>query len=135
MADVRALESVLTNLVQNSVTHGQATEVDVKVNRAGDGRLIVCITDNGSGFQGDLDQLGKLFVRHTRGSGSGVGLYIVRQLVKRMNGTISFTGGSSGGFRAEMIFPNAVGPREVAASESIPTTERTGYEATLAGRR
>ena len=135
MGDVRALESVLTNLVQNSVTHGRATEVDVDVRRAGDGRLIVCITDNGSGFQGDLDQLGKLFVRHTRGSGSGVGLYIVRQLVKRMNGTISFAGGSAGGFRAEMNFPNAEGLVSVAASESIPTTERTGYEATVAGRR
>ena len=31
MADARALESVLTNLVQNSVTHGQAHEVDVTV--------------------------------------------------------------------------------------------------------
>src|SRR5205814_5522873 len=31
MADSRALESVLTNLVQHSVTHGRATEVDVSV--------------------------------------------------------------------------------------------------------
>ena len=132
MADARALESVLSNLVQNSVTHGRATEVDVNVKRAGDGRLIVWVTDNGNGFQGDFDQLGKLFVRHTRGSGSGVGLYIVRQLVKRMNGTIRFTRGSPGGFRAEMEFPNAEG---AGAPESIPTTERTGYEATVAGRR
>jgi signal transduction histidine kinase len=135
MADVRALESVLTNLVQNSVTHGRATEVDVNVKRTNAGRLIVGVTDNGRGFQGDVDQLGKLFVRHTRGSGSGVGLYIVRQLVKRMKGTISFTGGSPRGFRAEMNFPNAEGPRSVAASESIPTAERTDYEATVAGRR
>jgi signal transduction histidine kinase len=132
MADVRALESVLTNLVQNSVTHGRATEVDVNVKRTNDGRLIVRVTDNGTGFQGDLDQLGKLFVRHTRGSGSGVGLYIVRQLVKRMNGTISFPGGSPGGFLAEMSFPNAGGAE---APESSRDTERTGYEATLAGRR
>jgi signal transduction histidine kinase len=132
MADVRALESVLTNLVQNSVTHGRATEVDVNVKRAGEGRLIVCVTDNGSGFQGDVDQLGKLFVRHTRGSGSGVGLYIARQLVKRMNGTIRFSAGSAGGFRAEMNFPNAGGP---GAPEAIRGTERTGYEATVAGRR
>src|SRR5437870_6723106 len=37
MADARALESVLTNLVQNSVTHGQATEVKVSVKRSDDG--------------------------------------------------------------------------------------------------
>src|SRR5712671_776566 len=41
MADARALESVLTNLVQNSVTHGQATEVDVSVKRNGDAHLII----------------------------------------------------------------------------------------------
>ena len=135
MADARALESVLTNLVQNAVTHGRATEVDVNVKRTNDGRLIVRVKDNGRGFQGDLNQLGNLFVRHTRGSGSGVGLYIVRQLVKRMTGTISFLEESPGGFLAEMDFPNAEGARGVAAPESIPATERTGYEATVAGRR
>src|SRR6266436_8022337 len=47
MADSRALESVLTNLVQNSVTHGQATEVEVLVKRSSDDRLIVRVRDNG----------------------------------------------------------------------------------------
>src|SRR5258708_7550902 len=124
MADSRALESVLTNLVQNSVTHGQATEVDVSVQRSNDDRLILRVRDNGHGFHGDPDGLGKLFVRHTRGSGSGVGLYIVRQLVRRMNGTISFADAGSSGFLAEMNFPNA-GP-----SNSM-SAERASYEATV----
>ena len=128
MADSRALESVLTNLVQNSVTHGQATEVELVANRNDEGRLIVRVSDNGQGFHGDPNQLGKLFVRHTRGSGSGVGLYIVRQLVKRMNGTVSFTDASSSGFLAEMDFPNA------GTSDSM-RAERSSYEATVAGRR
>jgi len=128
MADARALESVLTNLVQNSVTHGQATEVDVSVKRNGDAHLIIRVRDNGHGFHGDLNRLGKLFVRHTRGSGSGVGLYIVRQLVKRMNGTINFTDSSSNGFLAEMVFPNG-------ESADSMRAERSGYEATVAGRR
>jgi signal transduction histidine kinase len=132
MADARALESVLTNLVQNSVTHGQATEVDVHVKRTNDGRLIVRVADNGLGFQGDLNQLGKLFVRHTRGSGSGVGLYIARQLVKRMNGSISFSSGGPGDFSVEMNFPNSEAGE---TPESSRGTERTGYEATVAGRR
>ncbi len=128
MADSRALESVLTNLVQNSVTHGQATEVEVSIKRSNNDRLTVSVRDNGHGFHGDPDELGKLFVRHTRGSGSGVGLYIVRQLVKRMNGTISFIDASSSGFLAEMNFPNA------GTSHSL-RAERPSYEATVAGRR
>jgi signal transduction histidine kinase len=100
----------------------------VSVKRSGDGRLSLRVSDNGHGFHGDLNRLGKLFVRHTRGSGSGVGLYIVRQLVKRMNGTINFTDASPSGFLAEMDFPNA------GTSDSI-RPERASYEATVAGRR
>src|SRR2546425_9734430 len=51
LADARALESVLTNLVQNALTHGHATEVDFNVRKI-DGRLRVTVTDNGQGFQG-----------------------------------------------------------------------------------
>jgi len=104
MADARALESVLTNLVQNSVIHGHATQVEVTVRRT-NGRLSVTVIDNGRGFQGDQGQLGKLFVRHARSSGSGVGLYIVRQLAKAMNGGIKFRNGEAGGFAAELDLP------------------------------
>ncbi len=108
LADARALESVLTNLVHNAVTHGQATAVEVNVGR-GDQILRVAVLDNGRGFQGDLNRLGKLFVRHERSSGSGVGLYIVRQLAKAMNGTISFRNDGSKGFLAELQLPEAAG--------------------------
>lgn len=137
MADARALESILTNLVQNAITHGRATEVSVDVRRSRDGRLSVRLTDNGNGFQGDVNQLGKLFVRHTRGSGSGVGLYIARQLLKRMRGAISFRGGSGGGFVAELELPEAAGTH----ASGVPSERlhaggvRTNYEATVAGRR
>ena len=127
MADARALESVLTNLVQNAITHGRATEVSVEIKGNRNGRLSIRLADNGSGFQGDLSQLGKLFVRHTQGSGSGVGLYIVRQLIKRMNGGIGFQ--SANGFVAELDFP------DFEAAESQRVTKRASYEATVAGRR
>ena len=128
-ADARALESVLTNLVHNSVTHGRATRVDIDVARDEQGQLTVRIADDGSGFQGDFRQLGKPLVRLTQNSGSGVGLYIVRQLTRRMNGAISFKGGSGGGFISEMRFPAAP------TKDLQPGTERAAYEATVAGRR
>jgi len=121
MADARALESVLTNLVQNSVIHGQATRVDVAVRRNG-ARLSVTVTDNGRGFEGDSKQLGKLFVRHARSSGSGVGLYIVRRLAKAMKGGIKFQPDEAGGFTAELELPEAPGTH---ASGVLPESERT----------
>src|SRR4051794_19610406 len=61
LADARALESVLTNLIQNAVTHGQATDVDINIVAGRNGLAAISISDNGRGFAGDLDQLGKLF--------------------------------------------------------------------------
>ncbi len=136
MADARALESILTNLVQNSVIHGHATQVDVNVRRNA-GRLSVTVIDNGRGFQGDLSHLGKLFVRHARSSGSGVGLYIARRLAKAMHGTIQFCSGEESSFVAELELPEAVGTRAsgVLSGDSHAGGVRTDYEATVAGRR
>jgi two-component system phosphate regulon sensor histidine kinase PhoR len=114
-ADARALESVLANLVQNAVTHGQATRVDIDV-QENHGGLRLKVTDNGGGFAGNFDQLGKLFVRQSRNSGSGVGLYIARQLLKRMNGGLAFHPGDGGGFVAELDFPIARAEHRVTQS-------------------
>lgn len=105
LADARALESVLANLIQNAVNHGQATRVSFDIDKDAKGRLSVKVADNGRGFTGDFNQLGKLFVRHTRNSGTGVGLYIARQLLKRMNSMLSFHPSETGGFVAELNFP------------------------------
>lgn len=127
MADARALESVLTNLVQNAVIHGHASEVNISVHRAG-GRAHVTVFDNGQGFNGDLDQLGQPFVRHARSSGSGVGLYIVCQLVRAMHGAIKFRNGADGGLIVDVDLPEGESSREL-------LTDRVRHEATVAGRR
>jgi len=108
--DSRALESVLTNLIHNAVTHGDASEIRITAKPVGDDRLILRIIDNGRGFKGDFKQLGRLFVRHARGSGSGVGLYISRQLARRMNATLNFVPGDGGGFAAELNLPGVPQP-------------------------
>lgn len=104
--DSRAIESVLTNLIHNAVTHGEASEIRIDAEPRSGNRLTLRIADNGHGFNGDFSQLGKLFVRHARGSGSGVGLYISRQLAKRMNATLSFAPGAEAGFVAELNLPS-----------------------------
>jgi len=135
MADARALESVMTNLVQNSVIHGHANQVNIDV-RHHNGCVRVTVVDNGQGFKGDLSQLGKLFVRHARSSGSGVGLYIVRQLMRGMDGTIMFRNGSKTGFVAELELPDVTAASSVLNAEA---QEHAGdvrtHEATVTGRR
>lgn len=107
LADARAVESVLTNLVQNAVIHGQAQQISLTVETGAGRYLRLFVADDGQGFAGDYRQLGTLFLRPTRSSGSGVGLYIARQLVKRMSGTLHFAPGATGGFVAELTLPEA----------------------------
>jgi len=133
MADARALESVLTNLVQNAVIHGHATQVDVQVRRNA-GRVSVAVIDNGRGFDGDLGRLGELFVRHARSSGSGVGLYIVRRLLTAMNGTITFRNGEAKGLVAVLELPEGTHASGVQTEEHAASV-RTNHEAPVAGRR
>ncbi|MDF3821080.1 HAMP domain-containing sensor histidine kinase [Leptospira sp. 96542] len=87
--DRKALESIFKNLVDNARRHGKAKSIKIKVQK--DESLIqFFVEDNGSGFQGDHKYLTKPFVRLTATSGSGIGLYIVKKLAKKMNGKLKF---------------------------------------------
>lgn len=103
-ADARALESVLKNLVHNAHTHGEAEKVFLSVEESASG-VLLRITDNGKGFAGKVEDLGTLFLRHSQSSGSGVGLYLVRNLVEKMNGKISFCTQKSRALDIEISLP------------------------------
>ena len=105
-ADERALHSVFTNLMQNSVYHGAATEVVIEFQPSGSSLKTIIIRDNGRGFDGDWDQLSKLFVRHNHKSGSGVGLFLAKALIKKMNGKFSFNRDSKEGFGVVISLPS-----------------------------
>lgn len=95
LADARALEVVLRNLFQNALIHGGADAIDIRIDQIG-ARAVVRIEDNGSGSDLDVRELGRLFVRPTKKSGTGVGLYISRRLAKRMRGLLTLARGPRG---------------------------------------
>jgi signal transduction histidine kinase len=96
LADARALEVVLRNLFQNALIHGGASAVDVRIDPTGAARVAVRIEDDGSGSETDVRDLGRLFYRPTKRSGTGVGLYISRRLAKRMDGLLTLSRGARG---------------------------------------
>jgi PAS domain S-box-containing protein len=93
-ADADRLRQVLTNLVENAVKYaGESTAAHVLV-AAHDGSVRFVVRDRGIGIPpGDHSRIFEKFyrvdvdMRHGV-SGTGLGLYIVRELVDRMNGTI-----------------------------------------------
>lgn len=101
--DKRALESILKNLIENAINHGEATKVFLYVRRT-DSEIILEIADNGKGFQGNSAKIGQLYFRHTNRSGSGLGLYLTKILMRKMGGKTHFVI-ISREFRIQLIFP------------------------------
>ncbi|TGL58912.1 sensor histidine kinase [Leptospira sarikeiensis] len=106
LADRRALESIFRNLLENSMQHGGATKVRILSESLPGNKIRFLFADNGKGFLGNFKLLGRLFLRHTSTSGTGVGLYIAEKLAGRMGGNFSVQNSESGGFQAELILPS-----------------------------
>jgi len=106
-------EQIVTNLVSNALKYSPAGEpVDVVVS-AGEGRIEVTVTDRGPGIPAHeaeliferFKRLGDHMTRTT--SGSGLGLYIARQLAHAVGGELSLTSGLRGGTTFSLTLPAA----------------------------
>jgi signal transduction histidine kinase len=89
MADARAFDSIIRNLLQNAVVHGDASCVTVAVGGT-PARLQITVSDNGVGVEpARRSRLGFTLAAGDTG-GSGVGLFVCRQLITRMHGSLRF---------------------------------------------
>lgn len=108
VGDAMALQSVFRNLLQNARFHGQASRIDIQAETLSSSRIAVTFQDNGSGFQGDIASLGKGMLPQEDGRGNGIGLYLTKSLLQRMDGRIEFPKTESG-FCARVQFPGRLG--------------------------
>ncbi len=98
LADAGAVQMILRNLLENTVRHSGVRPATVHiVARAGEGGVVIEYRDDGRGVQGDVRELGTLFGRGGDSRGTGVGLYLVRALMRRMGGRVLFRSGEAGG--------------------------------------
>lgn len=87
--DRRALEAIFRNLLQNAKYHGKATKVFIDLQTESE-KTLIAVKDNGTGFSGSVEKLGSLFDRSNSRSGTGVGLWLIKNLTRRMNGRADF---------------------------------------------
>jgi signal transduction histidine kinase len=90
--DEAALRQVLVNLLTNAAKYGDGAPVRVTAD-ADATAVRIRVEDDGPGLpEGDLEPIFDLFYRSgansRRASGTGIGLYVVRQLVEAMGGTV-----------------------------------------------
>jgi two-component system sensor histidine kinase KdpD len=111
IADATALRQILTNLATNAAKYARrAGPICIRVVDHGDD-VGIQVEDRGPGLGLDPDALFGLFVRaeHTAklAAGTGIGLYVVRQLTEAMGGLISAANREDGGSVFEVRLPSA----------------------------
>ena len=122
------LEQIVTNLVTNSLLHGfegiEAGLIRIEGAPTGDERVALSYADDGVGIP---ETLGKrvfdpFFTTKLGGGGSGLGLYIVFNLVTAvLGGTITLSSSPGQGARFDMLLPRVAPQTATTGEESCAT--------------
>lgn len=93
-SDEMRLKIIFNNLISNAIKfhfvgNGKQPYVKIKANEQ-DGQFVFTVEDNGTGIQPELkDRIFDMFFRATDSvQGSGLGLYILRETVNKLNGHV-----------------------------------------------
>jgi C4-dicarboxylate-specific signal transduction histidine kinase len=139
LGDANRLEQVLVNLLSNaldalrSVKPPRRLVVDSYVDG---GRVCVAVTDNGPGVAPEItDRLFRPFATTKGRRGTGLGLYISRQLVREAAGDLGLVPASGRGARFLLWLPAAPTLNAVVSEVAIASGAVPGTTVTLAGVR
>ena len=112
------LRQLVTNLVKNAVVHsgGDKVRVELTLNEVDETQTqaTLRICDNGKGLtKAEQQHVFEAFGRgDTSSDGSGLGLFIVSQLIKKMEGSLSYETSQLGGACFVVSFPLQVAEQE-----------------------
>lgn len=110
-SDPWRISEIFRNLVSNAIKYRQiqaaSPEIRIAVN-SGDHQTEIIFSDNGIGIEKiNLSKVFDMFYRATEQSdGSGIGLYIVKNAVEKLGGTISVHSEAGIGTTFTIILPN-----------------------------
>lgn len=105
-ADPVAMHLIFRNVLENSIRHSNKDRISftIATERSPRGVALV-LKDDGAGYAGEKQQLGVLFQKGPTSNGSGVGLYLIKALMKKMGGAVDFA--PQPGFGVSLFFREA----------------------------
>jgi signal transduction histidine kinase len=101
------IERALENLLENAAKYATNSKVEVQLEQH-EGFAVLIVTDHGPGMNRDaLEQATDIFFRApgTQGSGSGVGLSVVKRIMESHGGTVRLEGVQPHGLQVRLAFP------------------------------
>ncbi len=102
------LKVILNNLISNAIRYRNGRDPIIKINvDINKNSATLAIEDNGKGIEKDhLPNIYKMFYRATDdGAGSGLGLYIVKEAIEKLNGQINIESEVGRGTTVKMQIP------------------------------
>ncbi len=105
MADELALNMIVRNLIENTLRHNPTSQKVVVTSSVHPHQIIVTYDDHGKTFTGKLEKLGDIFYKHNSSKGSGIGLFLIKNLMKKMNGNFEVVHGGRLRFRLHFTAP------------------------------
>ncbi len=106
--DPDQLEAIVAELVSNGLKYGAGKPISVLLEGRG-ARVRLSVLDRGPGFR-SKSGIGRRFARHLnarRGSGFGVGIWLVRRLAQAHGGTLRLSRPRAGGALAVVDLPRS----------------------------
>lgn len=102
------LEELFNNLFENAVKHADCEMIRVGSEIPDDGTVKIIFEDNGCGIPSDIeDEMMERGVKGRGSTGSGLGMYLVKNIVKEYDGKIEVKDSKMGGARFEINFNKA----------------------------
>lgn len=102
ISDAVAIESILRNVVSNAMIHGLADEIRIQIEEK-NSKTVITITDNGTPTSFDFQK--KVVFGSSSQKGSGIGLFLIHQWVKKLEGIIEFIPVDSGSIQVVLTLP------------------------------
>jgi len=111
VGDAFRIEVILSNLISNAIKYQKSTESNKTVNieiHVNDFEASININDNGLGILKEhLEKIFTQFFKSKMHHGSGLGLFIVKEALNKINGAINVSSNIEDGTTFKITIPNA----------------------------
>ncbi len=90
----KGIENVVSNIIINAIEHANCKTITLSL-KSDKNKTVLCVADDGKGIDGNLD-IFKPYVSENDSETGGVGLYICKNIIESMNGSLTYETGNNG---------------------------------------